>query len=32
MAAWTADELDAIGGTDELRIAALRTDGTLATP
>ena len=32
MATWTADELDAIGGTDELRIAALRTDGTLRNP
>jgi hypothetical protein len=29
MAGWTADELDAIGGADELRIAALRRDGTL---
>jgi hypothetical protein len=29
MARWTTDELEAIGGADELRIAALRTDGTL---
>jgi hypothetical protein len=29
MTAWTTDELDAIGGADELRIAAVRPDGTL---
>ena len=28
MTAWTSDELDAIGGADELRIGALRPDGT----
>lgn len=32
MAAWTKDELEAIGGTDELRIAARRPDGTLRDP
>jgi hypothetical protein len=29
MTAWTPDELDAIGNADELRIAAVRPDGTL---
>jgi len=29
MSDWTADELDTIGAADELRIAALRADGTL---
>ena len=32
MGRWTADELDTIGGTDELRIAPLRADGTLRGP
>jgi hypothetical protein len=32
MTSWTADELERIGGTDELRIAAERPDGTLRTP
>jgi hypothetical protein len=29
MSAWTADELDRIGGADELQLASLRNDGTL---
>ena len=29
MTAWTADELDRVGGADELRIASRRQDGTL---
>jgi hypothetical protein len=29
---WTSEELDAIGGADELRIAAQRADGTLRSP
>jgi hypothetical protein len=29
MTTWTSDELDAIGDAEELRIAALRPDGTL---
>jgi hypothetical protein len=29
MTSWTKDELDKIGGADELRIATLRRDGTL---
>ena len=32
MTSWTADELDRIGGADELRIAARRRDGTLQKP
>lgn len=32
MNTWTPDELDRIGATDELRIAAERSDGTLRTP
>jgi hypothetical protein len=32
MATWTSDELDAIGDAEELRIAALRPDGTLRDP
>ncbi len=32
MTAWTSDELDRIGGADELRIASLRNDGTLRKP
>ena len=29
---WTDAELSAIGGTDELRLSALRADGTLGKP
>ena len=29
MSNWTAEELDAIGASDELQIAALRSDGSL---
>jgi hypothetical protein len=32
MTTWTNDELDSIGDADELRIAALRPDGTLRNP
>lgn len=32
MASWTADELDRIGGAEELEIAGLRRDGTLSEP
>jgi hypothetical protein len=32
MAAWTADELDRIGGADELQLASVRDDGTLQRP
>jgi hypothetical protein len=32
MRAWTRDELDKIGGAEELRIAVLRDDGTLRKP
>jgi hypothetical protein len=32
MTTWTNDELDTIGDADELRIAALRPDGTLRNP
>ena len=32
MTAWTSDELDRIGGADEVRIASLRQDGTLRKP
>jgi hypothetical protein len=32
MATWTSDELGKIGGTDELRIASRRRDGTLNSP
>ena len=32
MTTWTNDELDTIGDADGLRIAALRTDGTLRNP
>ena len=32
MTAWTGDELTRIGSAEELRIAALRRDGTLRTP
>ena len=32
MTTWTNDELDTIGDADELRIAALRPDGSLRNP
>jgi hypothetical protein len=32
MTTWTKDELDQIGDADELRIAAVRPDGTLRNP
>ena len=32
MTTWTSDELDRIGAAEELRIAALRSDGTLRKP
>jgi hypothetical protein len=32
MAGWTDDELAAIGGTDELRLASRRKDGSLRDP
>jgi hypothetical protein len=32
MATWTADELDRIGGADELRLASQRPDGSLRSP
>jgi hypothetical protein len=32
MTTWTNEELDAIGDADELRIAAVRPDGTLRNP
>jgi hypothetical protein len=32
MTAWTSDELNRIGNSDELRIAARRKDGSLRTP
>jgi hypothetical protein len=32
MTTWTSDELDKIGAAEELRIASLRSDGTLRTP
>ena len=32
MTTWTSAELDAIGDAEELRIAALRPDGTLRNP
>jgi hypothetical protein len=32
MSAWTKEELNKIGGAEELRIAALRTDATLRKP
>src|SRR5436189_3358737 len=32
MATWSKDELDKIGGADELQIAPRRRDGTLRTP
>src|SRR5437867_13172171 len=32
MATWTSDELNKVGGAEELRIAPLRRDGTLRNP
>ncbi len=32
MTTWTSDELDKIGTAEELRIASLRSDGTLRNP
>ena len=32
MTAWTIDELNRVGGTEEVQIAALRADGTLGKP
>ena len=32
MSTWMKDELDKIGSAEELRIAALRADGTLRKP
>ncbi len=32
MTPWTSDELDRIGGAEELQIAPRRPDGTLRTP
>ena len=32
MTTWTSDELDKIGGADELEIASLQRDGTLRKP
>ncbi len=32
MTTWTSDELDRIGGAEELEIASLRRDGTLRKP
>ena len=32
MTAWTTEELDKIGGAEELQIASLRGDGTLRKP
>ena len=32
MTSWTKDELNKIGSAEELRIAALRADGTLRKP
>lgn len=32
MAAWSKEELDKVGGAQELQIAALRRDGTLRKP
>jgi len=32
MTAWTNDELEVIGGAEELRVASLRRDGTLRKP
>jgi hypothetical protein len=32
MSTWTSDELDRIGGAEELEIASVRRDGTLRKP
>src|SRR5881396_205282 len=32
MSVWTSDELDRIGGSEELEIASVRRDGTLRSP
>ena len=32
MSAWTSDELDKIGASDELQVASVRSDGTLRRP
>ena len=32
MTTWTSDELTKIGAAEELRIASLRSDGTLRNP
>jgi len=32
MTMWTSDELNKIGGTEELQIASVRSDGTLRKP
>ena len=32
MSTWTSDELDRIGGAEEVEIASLRRDGTLRNP
>jgi len=32
LSTWTSDELDRIGGAEELEIASLRRDGTLRNP
>jgi hypothetical protein len=32
MTRWTSDELNKIGGADELEIASLQRDGTLREP
>jgi hypothetical protein len=32
MSAWSGEELDKIGATDELQLASLRQDGTLRKP
>ena len=32
MSAWTSDELDAVGGAEELRLASVTADGTLRKP
>jgi hypothetical protein len=32
MGTWTSDELDRIGGAEELQLASLRPDGTLRRP
>jgi hypothetical protein len=32
MSTWTSDELDKIGGADELELASMRPDGTRRKP